>query len=74
MDEMCSGCVKSKSVNISSTFFGDVNVILEAMDEMCSGCVKSKSVNMSSTFFGGVYVMLEARDEKMCSSCVVQVV
>jgi hypothetical protein len=64
MDEMCSGCVKSKSVNMSSTFFGGVYVMLEARDEkMCSSCVKSISMNMSSTFFGGVYVMLEARQE-----------
>ena len=61
---MCSGCVKSFSVNMSSNFFGGVYVMLEARDKkMCSGCVKSISVNMSSTFFGGVYVMLEARQE-----------
>jgi len=61
---MCSGCVKSISVNMSSTFFGDVNAMLDARDKkMCSGCVRSKSMNMSSNFFDGVYVMLEARQE-----------
>ena len=61
---MCSGCVKSFSVNMSSNFFGGVYVMLEARDaKMCSGCAKSISVNMSSNFFGDVYVMLEARQE-----------
>jgi hypothetical protein len=31
---MCSSCVKSISVNMSSTFFGDVNIILEAKQEI----------------------------------------
>jgi hypothetical protein len=31
---MCSGCVKSISVSMSSTFFGGVYVMLEARQEM----------------------------------------
>ena len=31
---MCSSCVKSFSVNMSSTFFGDVYVMLEARQEI----------------------------------------
>ena len=61
---MCSGCVKSFSVNMSSNFFGGVYVMLEARDKkMCSDCVKSISVNMSSTFFGDVNIILEAKQE-----------
>ena len=32
--KMCSGCVKSFSVNMSSTFFGGVYVMLEARQEI----------------------------------------
>ena len=31
---MCSDCVKSISVNMSSNFFGDVYVMLEARQEI----------------------------------------
>jgi hypothetical protein len=32
--KICSGCVKSISVNMSSTFFGGVYVMLEARQEI----------------------------------------
>jgi hypothetical protein len=32
--KMCSGCVKSISVNMSSTFFGGVYAMLEARQEI----------------------------------------
>jgi hypothetical protein len=49
---MCSGWVKSKYSNMSSTLSGACNVMLESRDKKkISGWEKSKFANMS---FGGV--------------------